>query len=279
MPKCPNCGQEAMRTEDWACQWCGYPLTSPAFKKLDKTWRTIKESGIPIDKPFDFHRPAAPSEPAEDISEEIPVLKSEPVVQPPPKVEPPKRQEVKPEPEPIARPEPPPKPVAEAKPPEIAAKPTPPQSEVLITPPPVARQEIPQTFKTDPPTVSAPLEPAPAPAEPPPPPAAEQVINLTVDELLSAYMMSDVSAHEKFTNKTLKVSGIIGKVSVNDARALYSVFLSSAEISGFRDVECRFPKQYAAIISKCQVGQKVTIQGKYFGYVINVILRNCELVG
>ncbi|MFC1872412.1 hypothetical protein ACFLYV_01630 [Chloroflexota bacterium] len=43
MQKCPNCGQPAMRTEDWACQWCGYPLLSNAYRKIDKTYKEIKE--------------------------------------------------------------------------------------------------------------------------------------------------------------------------------------------------------------------------------------------
>jgi hypothetical protein len=42
MPKCPNCGQPTRRTSDWACQWCGYPLTSKAYKKIDKTYRELK---------------------------------------------------------------------------------------------------------------------------------------------------------------------------------------------------------------------------------------------
>ncbi|MCK4863659.1 MAG: hypothetical protein KAS25_05140, partial [Dehalococcoidales bacterium] len=43
MPACPNCGRKTMRTEDWACQWCGYPLLSGAYKKIDKTYREIQE--------------------------------------------------------------------------------------------------------------------------------------------------------------------------------------------------------------------------------------------
>ena len=31
MLKCPNCSQESERTEDWACQWCGYPLVAKEY--------------------------------------------------------------------------------------------------------------------------------------------------------------------------------------------------------------------------------------------------------
>jgi len=43
MPGCPNCGRQTMRTEDWVCQWCGYPLLSRAYKKIDKTYKEIQE--------------------------------------------------------------------------------------------------------------------------------------------------------------------------------------------------------------------------------------------
>jgi hypothetical protein len=130
--------------------------------------------------------------------------------------------------------------------------------------------------------VEPPPAPEPAPAAPPPPrpePVAEPAIVLTAEELLSAYMLNDAAAHQKFTNKTLKVTGTVGKVTVADSRAVYSVFLTAPQIPGFRDVECRFSRQHSAIIGKLKPGQNVTIEGKYFGYVINIVLRNCTLAG
>jgi len=43
MPKCPNCRQETARTEDWACQLCGYPLLSESYRKIPKTYRQLQE--------------------------------------------------------------------------------------------------------------------------------------------------------------------------------------------------------------------------------------------
>lgn len=42
MGKCPNCGRATARTEDWACQWCGYPLLSGFYKKIPKTFSQLK---------------------------------------------------------------------------------------------------------------------------------------------------------------------------------------------------------------------------------------------
>ena len=41
MPNCPNCGQPTKRTEDWACQWCGYPLLSKSYGKIPKTYKQL----------------------------------------------------------------------------------------------------------------------------------------------------------------------------------------------------------------------------------------------
>ena len=36
MKKCPNCGQPTLRTRDWACRWCGYPLLSGSYRETPK---------------------------------------------------------------------------------------------------------------------------------------------------------------------------------------------------------------------------------------------------
>jgi hypothetical protein len=35
-----------MRTKDWACYLCGYPLASPVFKPLDKTYGQVREERL-----------------------------------------------------------------------------------------------------------------------------------------------------------------------------------------------------------------------------------------
>ena len=43
MAVCPNCGRQTMRTSDWVCQWCGYPLLGRGYKKIDKTFKQLQE--------------------------------------------------------------------------------------------------------------------------------------------------------------------------------------------------------------------------------------------
>jgi len=46
MAQCPNCSRQTMRTKDWACRWCGYPLLSGSFKEIPKTFRQLQEEGL-----------------------------------------------------------------------------------------------------------------------------------------------------------------------------------------------------------------------------------------
>jgi hypothetical protein len=46
MAQCPNCSRQTMRTKDWACRWCGYPLLSGSFKEIPKTFQQLQEEGL-----------------------------------------------------------------------------------------------------------------------------------------------------------------------------------------------------------------------------------------
>ena len=77
MPKCPNCGLDTLRTEDWACQWCGYPLLSSVYKMIPKTYRQLKQERLYEAKPILESKPEPEPEPVLE-SEPEPVLESEP---------------------------------------------------------------------------------------------------------------------------------------------------------------------------------------------------------
>ena len=77
MPRCPNCGRTAARTEDWACQWCGYPLLSGSYKKIPKTYKQLEEERLSKQRP-----------PLEEEAEPIPEPEIEPEPEPVPELEP-----------------------------------------------------------------------------------------------------------------------------------------------------------------------------------------------
>ena len=182
MRKCPNCGQTAERTEDWACQWCGYPLLSKSYKKIPKTYRQLKEE-----------RPPEPE----------------------------------PEPEPVAEPEPVPEP-----------------------------------------------EPEPVPE----PESAAGTMKVTVEELYSAYSADEMAADAKFTDKTLTVTGVVDRITVNDVHGIYYIILVSAEKKEQWNVRCSFDRKHGPRLNRLTKGQTVTTQGKYDGYKVNILMRDCVLV-
>ena len=108
MGKCPNCGRATARTEDWACQWCGYPLLSGFYKKLAKTFKQLKGEAPHLQE----------SSAVEETAEQAPEPKPEPIQQPEPEPVPEPEQVAESKPEPIQQPEPEPEPeqVLESKP-------------------------------------------------------------------------------------------------------------------------------------------------------------------
>lgn len=102
MLKCPNCGLETTRTEDWACQWCGYPLLSRSYERIPKTYKQLKEEGL--FKPKPMPKPEREPEPVpqpELEPEPEPILESEPALESErePILEPQREPELVPEPE------------------------------------------------------------------------------------------------------------------------------------------------------------------------------------
>jgi len=277
MAKCPNCGREAARTKDWVCEWCGYPLPDGSFKTIGKTFRELKEERLsgqsvteeketappiieirpealsrlrpqPAKKPEPPPPPATAVKPASEVKTPPASKPPEPSLQPKPVARPETVAEVKPQPKPKVASEVKAEPVAEVKPPP------PPQKKTE----PVAAQPAP------PPEVKA----APPPAD----------IQLTVVELLSAYETDGAAADARFTNKILKITGVVDKINVKDSLNIYSITLNSPKKTALlQGVRCVFDKTYGNALNQLSSGQTVTVQGKYTGSMIDISLRECLL--
>jgi hypothetical protein len=182
MAACPNCGRQTLRTKDWACQWCGYPLISRAYKLIDKTFKELQEErslgSAPVDADTDdepqedneFEEEVEPEPEPEPERKRKPESKrkSEPTPPPPPKpkfrffrkVEPtqrpapetrrePEREDSEdvsyPPPRPVTRPAPrpePPPPVQRTAPPPVYRPEPKPELPPAATPAPAPRVEI-----------------------------------------------------------------------------------------------------------------------------------------
>ncbi len=289
MPKCPNCGRETLRTEDWACQWCGHPLLSGAFKKIPKTYRELQAEktfspssvleGEPAPAPVAEVEvapvPPPPPTPSPSPEPEPEILSpSEPVVA----VE----AEAEKEPVPTPEPEPEPETIAESEPVAEAEKLSVPEAEVEPAPEPVIAPE-PEPEPAPEPVAEAEPEIEAVPAPPPgavpvlEPDPATGTINATVEELNTAFSSDKAGTNNKLINKLLKVTGTVDKIFARDHLDIFYILLATGRPATWQ-VRCTFSRENGARLSRLTEGQAGTVQGTYVGYERNIILKDCSMV-
>ena len=289
LPKCPNCERETMRTTDWACQWCGYPLLSGSYKIIPKTFQQFKDEALQKAKPEREPDSGAGPEGGLEAATETELI-VEPVAEP--------AKDREPTPEPKAEPTPPPnaqpaaesqaEPVVEPKPAE-GPKPIPEASVIPLGEP--HREQLPEPEKAaepqpgpepgpEPVKQSEPEpmpQPEPAPAPKPvkkPEPVAEE---LTVDELIEAYEQDAPAADARFLGKRLMVTGVVALIDVKETLDTHYVRLAGAEGDISQSVKCLFDKEHAPALSQLEKGQTSTVQGKFNGSLIAIRMIDCEL--
>ena len=303
MPNCPNCGQPTSRTRDWACQWCGYPLVSKAFRPIPKTYKELQEERRSVER-LPVEREA-----------EVPTLEPEPI--PPPEIEPVAEVEAEPvveperepvaeaEPEPVeseaepkrrrkrvlkpkAAPEPEVEVAAEAEPvetkpkPRRRRKPAPepePEQVVEPEPEPVLEAEAEPTPEPEP-VLKAEAEPTPEP-EPVVEPETELtsgLIEVGIEGLYSAFTADRDASDARYKNRMLRVTGLLYRTVINENLDVAYIILTSAKKYGEWKVSCTFNKEHEKELRQLTTQQMVTVQGNYDGYRVNIQMRDCVLV-
>ena len=286
MARCPNCGQETIRTTDLACALCGFPLPNGGFKSLQKTYLELlaERQALASPPPVTGFTPPPESvtfpEP-EPVTEAViePEPEPEAMIEPEPEVEPEAEPEaaIEPEaevePEPESEPEPEvepeaetvlvtPPPVPEAKP-EAEPEPEPevePEAEtVLVTPPPVPEAELP-----------------PPPDSPPPAPAADSEV--TIEQINEAYTKDTAAADRANEGRHFKLSGIVESVGRDLLDNPY-IKLRAADEKAVLRVRCTGSgKEYEARVAELSEGQTISVHGTYDGFLVNILLKDCTIL-
>ncbi|UCG54172.1 MAG: hypothetical protein JSV32_06135 [Dehalococcoidia bacterium] len=313
MARCHNCGRETLRTEDWACQWCGYPLPFGPFKKIDKTYRQLKKErlGEPAVEPEGIQEPeteikseevVAPKQDLETIKriklEPEPEFKKETVIQ---QIEPELVEEVKAEKAESAV-----EPAEENKVEETQAAENRPEvelepEEVIKPEPEMAKEpeiEEVQGVETIPET-EVEQEEAKAKPEAAKEPKLEDILaeesvmeqtletelkpeppdmEITVDDILKEYEKDDVAADEMFMNKILRVTGKVSLIDIKDKLDIHYIRITGSSVDPWQNLQCIFDKKYASSLGDLEKGQSVTVQGRYSGSVIAIRMVDCVLV-
>ena len=317
MARCPNCGRETKRTVDWCCQWCGYPLFSGSYKKIDKTYKELKDERtgtVSVDEEPEIideseEETVTEEEYEEQVEEEVEeekpasrvraVKKARPEPEPEPKKR--KRRRIirrrKPQPEPEVKEieeyedeeeeieeeeeEEEEKPVKKPKPVKKGKAKSKPEPEVKPRkkrrPEPEPEPEIEEEdFEEEeveevPEIIKEPVKKNIVSGKP--------ELVLTVDKLISTYENEGPEADAKFSNKILRVTGIISRIDVREAQALFSLTLEAEKSSPLRQsVRCIFSREHGNELQQLVKSQTVTVQGKYDGSIINISMRDCFLV-
>jgi ribosomal protein L37AE/L43A len=264
--KCPNCDLPTMRTKDWACRWCGHPLLSGSFRQISKTYQEVKAEriaeGTPSEKeeatvPTENVKPTISEEEAESIVDVPPpqvvetdvevatdieaTQKSVPIEEPgtEPVSEAEETLEVETEAAPEAEPEPESEP--EAKP------------ERESEPEPVAKKKA-SAGK-----------------------GSETITETTVTELCSSYQSYGMVGHDEFKDRVFRVTGMVANIIIKDTVGQYYVALTDSKPHPLGDIHCMFEGKDVSDLNQLTIGQELTIQGRYDGFVTNIILADCVI--
>jgi chromosome segregation ATPase len=278
MANCPNCGRSTLRTQDWACQWCGYPLISGSFKQMPMTYQEAKaerlHSCVTAETVVELESQVAGAveemeETREQVAEAVEEAEetAEPVAEVAEEAE--ETREL----------------VTEAA--EEAEE----TRELVIE----AAEEVEETGEsvaeaaeeaeeTREPVTEAveemeePREPVAEVAEEAEETSESEVVPITIEELNRICKEDSEAAEARFANTVLQVIGVVVRIPPMESIENPCLILTNTEKSVARNLICVFDKQYEAAINKLSVGQMVTVQGKYDGCVINILLNDCVLV-
>ncbi len=97
---------------------------------------------------------------------------------------------------------------------------------------------------------------------------------MTASALQKAFEVGEDLAVEKYANKIIEVTGVIGSVKYGENN---SVNVSLETESNYTLVICTF--RNFEDLPDLNPGQTITIRGECSGYLLDVLMNNCVLVG
>ena len=106
----------------------------------------------------------------------------------------------------------------------------------------------------------------------PPAPA----ISVTAQRLVEDYKANEVAADQKYNDRTLEVTGIVGDIKKDILGKIY-VVLGSGKQYEVRQVQCFFSDDWADRAARLKKGQRITISGRCTGLMMNVLLDGCVI--
>ena len=104
---------------------------------------------------------------------------------------------------------------------------------------------------------------------------AESSIKISAIQLQREYEANQVAADQKYKGKILEISGTVKDIGKDILDTPYVSFKTDGLLF---TVQCMFSKSDTDGLVSLKQGQSIVLQGKGDGSLVNVIVRNCQIV-
>ena len=116
----------------------------------------------------------------------------------------------------------------------------------------------------------------PAPASPAEAPSAANT-QVSLETLLGDYKANEVRADAAYKGKIIQITGIVGDVKKDLMDDIYITLGTGAQFE-IPEAQCFFDKSHTQAAAAVDKGTRITIRGRVSGLMMNVLLKDCELV-
>ena len=103
----------------------------------------------------------------------------------------------------------------------------------------------------------------------------EEAIVVTAAELYAAYKTNEVAADTTYKGKLLEISGTIDTIGKDILDDPY-VSLKTGEVFG--SVQCMLSDEAISQAGSLTPGTRITLQGRGNGYLLNALVKDCDIV-
>ncbi len=94
--------------------------------------------------------------------------------------------------------------------------------------------------------------------------------------LVEEFKAGDETANKKYLEKIIEVSGLISEINISTNNSGSNCILRKT--NEFSGVICEFEPGEDTELKSFQVGDNVTIKGKYSGFLMDVVLNTCGII-
>jgi hypothetical protein len=113
--------------------------------------------------------------------------------------------------------------------------------------------------------------------ETPAPAVAETAIQVEVKSLLAEYKNNEVRADQLYKGKLIETTGKVDDVKKSLTDSIY-VTVGTGQVFEIPQVQCHPDDNQAGRAAQLNKGDKVTVRGRVSGLMMNVQLRDCEIL-